>query len=220
MWRKSVGDPAVTYASYLKIDELLALQEPRSPEPEHDELLFIIVHQVESRRTHPGVALPPCEDGRADDRNQARDRRLRRRGLPAGSSRAALVSRPLGNPVAAVSITVPAVVVGPASSQTTRRPRSGSDREITSVQASECSIGPTHPSGWAACRATSRNAPGRRRGWHGAHAGALVPSDVLRMPLRRCASRCADGCHPRWQRHASQRKALTGSTRAARRAGR
>ncbi len=39
-------DPAVTYASYLKIDELLALQEPRSQGPEHDELLFIVVHQV------------------------------------------------------------------------------------------------------------------------------------------------------------------------------
>ena len=39
-------DPALTYSSYLKIDELLALQQPRSPGPEHDELLFIVVHQV------------------------------------------------------------------------------------------------------------------------------------------------------------------------------
>ena len=39
-------DPAVTYASYLKIDELLALQQPRSAGPEHDELLFIVIHQV------------------------------------------------------------------------------------------------------------------------------------------------------------------------------
>ena len=39
-------DPAVTYASYLKIDELLALQQPRSAAPEHDELLFIVIHQV------------------------------------------------------------------------------------------------------------------------------------------------------------------------------
>ena len=39
-------DPAVTYASYLRIDELLALQEPRSQGPEHDELLFIVIHQV------------------------------------------------------------------------------------------------------------------------------------------------------------------------------
>jgi tryptophan 2,3-dioxygenase len=36
----------VTYASYLKLDELLALQQPRSDGPEHDELLFIIIHQV------------------------------------------------------------------------------------------------------------------------------------------------------------------------------
>lgn len=37
---------AVTYNSYLKIDELLALQQPRSDGPEHDELLFIVIHQV------------------------------------------------------------------------------------------------------------------------------------------------------------------------------
>jgi tryptophan 2,3-dioxygenase len=39
-------DPAVTYTNYLKIDELLALQQPRSPGPEHDEMLFIVIHQV------------------------------------------------------------------------------------------------------------------------------------------------------------------------------
>jgi tryptophan 2,3-dioxygenase len=38
--------PAVTYGSYLQIDELLALQKPRSSGPEHDETLFIIIHQV------------------------------------------------------------------------------------------------------------------------------------------------------------------------------
>ncbi len=37
---------AVTYGSYLRIDELLALQHPRSIGPEHDELLFIVIHQV------------------------------------------------------------------------------------------------------------------------------------------------------------------------------
>src|SRR5437870_1423233 len=37
---------AVTYATYLKIDELLALQQPRSTGPEHDEMLFIVIHQV------------------------------------------------------------------------------------------------------------------------------------------------------------------------------
>jgi len=39
-------DPAITYAGYLKVDELLALQQPRSSGPEHDELLFIVIHQV------------------------------------------------------------------------------------------------------------------------------------------------------------------------------
>jgi tryptophan 2,3-dioxygenase len=39
-------EPAVTYTSYLQVDALLALQEPRSPGPEHDELLFIVIHQV------------------------------------------------------------------------------------------------------------------------------------------------------------------------------
>ncbi len=38
--------PAVTYGSYLKIDELLELQQPRSEGPEHDEMLFIVIHQV------------------------------------------------------------------------------------------------------------------------------------------------------------------------------
>jgi tryptophan 2,3-dioxygenase len=38
--------PAITYGSYLRIDDLLALQQPRSSGPEHDETLFIIIHQV------------------------------------------------------------------------------------------------------------------------------------------------------------------------------
>ena len=37
---------AVTYSSYLKVDELLSLQQPRSDGPEHDEMLFIVIHQV------------------------------------------------------------------------------------------------------------------------------------------------------------------------------
>ena len=36
----------VTYSSYLKLDELLALQRPLSDGPEHDETLFIVIHQV------------------------------------------------------------------------------------------------------------------------------------------------------------------------------
>jgi tryptophan 2,3-dioxygenase len=35
-----------SYAEYLKIDELLALQCPLSEGPEHDEMLFIVIHQV------------------------------------------------------------------------------------------------------------------------------------------------------------------------------
>jgi tryptophan 2,3-dioxygenase len=37
---------ALTYASYLKLDQLLRLQEPVSDGPEHDETLFIVIHQV------------------------------------------------------------------------------------------------------------------------------------------------------------------------------
>ena len=37
---------AVTYGNYLRIEELLSLQQPRSEGPEHDELLFIVIHQV------------------------------------------------------------------------------------------------------------------------------------------------------------------------------
>src|SRR5215468_6866051 len=36
----------LTYADYLKLDNLLALQQPRSTPPEHDESLFIVIHQV------------------------------------------------------------------------------------------------------------------------------------------------------------------------------
>src|SRR5580765_2420085 len=40
------ADAAVTYGNYLRLDELLSLQHPRSSGPEHDEMLFIIIHQV------------------------------------------------------------------------------------------------------------------------------------------------------------------------------
>ena len=44
------ADP-FTYGTYLKLDELLSLQQcvsadPDSGIPEHDETLFIIIHQV------------------------------------------------------------------------------------------------------------------------------------------------------------------------------
>src|ERR1043165_782982 len=37
---------SLTYASYLHLDELLSLQQPRSDPPEHDEMLFITAHQA------------------------------------------------------------------------------------------------------------------------------------------------------------------------------
>lgn len=37
---------SVTYASYLRLDELLSLQRPHEGEPEHDETLFVVIHQV------------------------------------------------------------------------------------------------------------------------------------------------------------------------------
>ena len=39
-------DSALTYTSYLAVDELLKLQKPLSEGPEHDEMLFIIIHQT------------------------------------------------------------------------------------------------------------------------------------------------------------------------------
>src|SRR4051794_7262128 len=37
---------SLTYADYLHADELLRLQVPRSAPPEHDEMIFIVVHQA------------------------------------------------------------------------------------------------------------------------------------------------------------------------------
>ncbi len=37
---------SITYASYIKVPELLALQQPLSDPMEHDELLFLVIHQV------------------------------------------------------------------------------------------------------------------------------------------------------------------------------
>jgi aminocarboxymuconate-semialdehyde decarboxylase len=36
----------LTYSSYLKVPELLELQQPQSSPPHHDEMLFILVHQT------------------------------------------------------------------------------------------------------------------------------------------------------------------------------
>ncbi len=43
---ENARSPEVTYGSYLKIPELLSLQQVASDPPEHDETLFIIIHQV------------------------------------------------------------------------------------------------------------------------------------------------------------------------------
>ena len=37
---------SLTYASYLDLEKLLTLQQPRSTPAEHDEMLFIIIHQT------------------------------------------------------------------------------------------------------------------------------------------------------------------------------
>lgn len=37
---------SLTYADYLQLDALLELQRPRSKPPEHDEMLFIVMHQT------------------------------------------------------------------------------------------------------------------------------------------------------------------------------
>lgn len=36
----------LSYGSYLRVDDLLALQQPHSEPPHHDEMLFIVIHQV------------------------------------------------------------------------------------------------------------------------------------------------------------------------------
>ena len=42
----AVPEDLVSYGSYLKIPELLDLQQPESDPPAHDEMLFIIIHQA------------------------------------------------------------------------------------------------------------------------------------------------------------------------------
>jgi tryptophan 2,3-dioxygenase len=41
-----VKDAPVTYTSYLRVRELVSLQQPLSEPPHHDEMLFIVIHQV------------------------------------------------------------------------------------------------------------------------------------------------------------------------------
>ncbi len=37
---------ALSYSTYLRLPDLLQLQQPRSIPPEHDEMLFIVIHQT------------------------------------------------------------------------------------------------------------------------------------------------------------------------------
>lgn len=37
---------SLSYSRYLKLDQILSAQVPRSEGPEHDEMLFIVIHQV------------------------------------------------------------------------------------------------------------------------------------------------------------------------------
>jgi tryptophan 2,3-dioxygenase len=46
MGRVSADDEGLSYGSYLKVPELISLQQLRSDPPAHDELLFIVVHQT------------------------------------------------------------------------------------------------------------------------------------------------------------------------------
>lgn len=68
------------YGTYLRIDELLRLQTPRSPQPHHDEVLFIVVHQA--IELWMKLLLHGLDEaGRSLDRDDARGAlRLTRRG--------------------------------------------------------------------------------------------------------------------------------------------
>ena len=42
----SKDEGPLTYASYLRVQDLTSLQQPRSRPPEHDETLFLVIHQT------------------------------------------------------------------------------------------------------------------------------------------------------------------------------
>src|SRR5947209_19234073 len=46
MGRLTHAEEGLSYGSYLRVPDLLALQQLRSDPPAHDELLFIVVHQA------------------------------------------------------------------------------------------------------------------------------------------------------------------------------
>jgi len=71
----------VSYISYLKVDELLQLQEPLSDGPEHDEMLFIIIHQTYElwfkQILHEVTALQPALEAGDTHRSMALLKRVR-----------------------------------------------------------------------------------------------------------------------------------------------
>jgi tryptophan 2,3-dioxygenase len=74
-------DKHVSYISYLKVDELLQLQEPLSDGPEHDELLFIVIHQTYElwfkQMLHEANALQPALEAGDTHRSMALLKRMR-----------------------------------------------------------------------------------------------------------------------------------------------
>ena len=90
---------------------------PVEPSPEMQQILIDVYRRdAEERRDlraarrpgrgHAGVAVSARQDGGADHRRQAGDRRLRRRRLPAHDHRRAAVSGPVGDPVAVCRVAV------------------------------------------------------------------------------------------------------------------
>jgi tryptophan 2,3-dioxygenase len=76
----SQDEKAVSYISYLKVDELLGLQEPLTP-GEHDEMLFIIIHQTYElwfkQVIHELTALQPALEAGDTHRSMALLKRVR-----------------------------------------------------------------------------------------------------------------------------------------------
>ena len=75
------ADKHVSYISYLKVDELLQLQQPLSDGPEHDEMLFIVIHQTYElwfkQMIHELSALQPALEAGDTHRSLALLKRVR-----------------------------------------------------------------------------------------------------------------------------------------------
>ena len=75
-----MGEHAITYTTYLKVDELLSLQQPES-DGEHDEMLFIVIHQTYElwfkQILHEVAALQPALEAGDTHRSLAILKRVR-----------------------------------------------------------------------------------------------------------------------------------------------